>query len=798
MPTPASTYRLQITKDFTLWDAVEVVPYLQQLGVDWLYLSPLLQAAEGSDHGYDVVDPSRVDVSRGGDAGLAALSEAAHAAGLHILADIVPNHMGVAVPAENPWWWELLSDGKDSWYARAFDVDWNAGDDRVLLPVLGAAEDLQNLELGTDDDGATVLRINGSKYPVVRGTYTDGDSPQTVHERQHYRLVPWQWEATKLNYRRFFAVSSLAGIRVEDPEVFDRSHAEIIRWVKNGWVDGLRIDHPDGLRDPAQYLARLKAATGGAYLLVEKILEPGEQLPTDWDCEGTTGYDALAVLDRVLVDPAGEAPLTALDTQLRGSVLDYGELIRSTKTEVAQGILNSEIARLARLVLAELAAQPQGDHTEGPPAYHVAKPSGTEVTALEPQEVADALIAIVANFAVYRSYLPHGREELNNAAARAKAHAPEAENAVNVVHQVLLSGGEAGRRFQQTSGMVMAKGVEDCAFFRATRLVSLTEVGADPEQWSQSVDGFHRFMAERQRQRAATMNTLTTHDTKRGEDTRATIITLAEYSTEYAAAVAKLTDLAPLPDGPLANLIWQSVLGSWPASRERLQGYALKAAREAGNSTSWLAPDEQFERALAACIDAVFDNPDVQKVLADLTDAMAAAARSNILSLKLLQLAIPGVPDVYQGSEFVEQSLTDPDNRRPVTYRMLNKSQPLFVQTQRGERELAELPTDDAKYLITGAALNLRREQPERFANYSPIAATGAAAEHLVGFDRGGVVALATRLPRTLAKNGGWQDTTVDLPRVHNVFTGAQHWGTAKIADVFGGFPVALLVKESN
>ncbi|HSN34810.1 MAG TPA: malto-oligosyltrehalose synthase, partial [Arthrobacter sp.] len=640
MRTPVSTYRLQVRPGFTLQDAAEAVPYLKSLGVDWIYLSPILTAEKGSDHGYDVTDPSAIDPDRGGPAGLVAASQAARAAGLGVLVDIVPNHVGVATPVQNPWWWSLLKEGQQSRYAAAFDVDWDFGGGRIRIPVLGSDADVDALEV---KDGE--LRYYDHRFPLAEGSYTEGDDPRAVHDRQHYELIGWRRADNELNYRRFFAVNSLAGIRVELPEVFDEAHAEIVRWFREGLVDGLRIDHPDGLADPEGYLRRLREVTGGSYLLIEKILEPGEVLPDSFDCEGTTGYDALADVDRLFVDPAGQEPLDALDAELRGGPADYEEMIRGTKRRITDGILHSEMLRLARLV-----------------------PPGAGLTV---EGAADALSEIIAAFPVYRSYLPVGAEILQEACGLAVRRRPELADAVGVLHPLLLdagpeAGAELGRRFQQTSGMVMAKGVEDTAFFRYTRLGTLTEVGADPTEFSVAPEEFHSRRTRRQAELPLSMTTLSTHDTKRSEDTRARISVLAELPAEWKAALARLQDLAPLPDGPLASLLWQAVAGAWPADRERLQYFAMKAAREAGNSTDWLDPDEAFEKQLAAAVDAVFDNPAVQAELESLVELLGPYGAVNSLGAKLVQLTMPGVPDVYQGTEFWDRSLTDPDNRRPV------------------------------------------------------------------------------------------------------------------------------------
>lgn len=769
MRVPASTYRLQIRRSFTLFDAAAKVPYLKSLGVDWLYLSPILTAEQGSDHGYDVTDPSAIDPERGGPEGLLALSEAAREHGMGVLVDIVPNHVGVASPPQNPWWWSLLAEGQGSPYAQTFDVDWDFGGGRIRIPVLGSDDDVDQLQV---KDGE--LRYYDHRFPLAAGSYSDGDSPRAVHDRQHYELVSWRRADSELNYRRFFAVSTLAGIRVEDPEVFEEAHSEVGRWFREGLVDGVRVDHPDGLADPAGYLRWLKDLSGGAYVLVEKILEPGEVLPGDFACEGTTGYDALAEVDRVLVDPAGEAALDALDAQLRGSdsPADYAAMIRGTKRMIADGILRSEVLRLARLV-----------------------PSSHGVAA---DQAADAIAEIIAAFPVYRSYLPVGADVLKEACESAAAHRPDLEVAIGTLLPLLLDPGTAiAVRFQQTSGMVMAKGVEDTAFYRYTRLGTLTEVGAEPTEFAIAPEEFHHRMHRRQEELPASMTTLSTHDTKRSEDARARISVIAELPGDWTATVGRLQELAPVPDGPFANLLWQAVIGAWPASRERLQGYARKAAREAGNSTTWTDPDEEFEATVTAAVDAAFDDARVTAVIEDFVARTDAFAASNSLSAKLIQLTMPGVPDVYQGTEFWDRSLTDPDNRRPVDFTLR-------------EEELARIDggllpaagTEASKLLVTSRALRLRRDRPELFQGYSPVMAAHAASGHLLAFSRGsadgapGALTLATRLPAGLEATGGWRDTAVELSLLmRDELTGRSFGpGTVSVADILGTYPVALLV----
>ena len=770
--TPSNTYRLQLTADFTLQDAARTVPYLKSLGVDWVYLSPILTAEEGSSHGYDVTDPSTIDPARGGAEGLHALSRAAREAGLGVLVDIVPNHMGVASPHQNPWWWSLLKEGQESPWAEAFDVDWAAGGGRIRIPILGDAQHVHNLEIR---DGE--LCYYEHRFPLASGSYSPDDQPGEVHDRQHYELIEWRRADDELNYRRFFAVSSLAGVRVEDRDVFAATHQEILRWFSEGLVDGLRIDHPDGLADPADYLRRLRRAIGSKYVLVEKILEPGESLPASFECEGTTGYDALADIDRVFIDDAGERGLDAVDASMRGGQSpDYAATIYGTKRAVTDGILHSEMLRLARLLPAS--------------------------AALGVREGADALSEIIAAFPVYRTYLPEGSDILREACAQAVRRRPELKTAVEQLLPLLLAAGpgtegELGRRFQQTSGMVMAKGVEDSAFFRHTRLGTLTEVGAEPTEFAISTAEFHARMQRRLEQNPLSMTTLSTHDTKRSEDTRARISVLAELAPEWGQFLDSMQELAPLPDGPLANLLWQSIAGVWPADRERLQGYAQKAAREAGNSTNWANPDEAFEQQLAAAVDAAFDNPQVLRTLEALVARLDACGASNSLGAKLVQLTMPGVPDVYQGTEFWDRSLTDPDNRRHVDFDARSDS---LARLDQGELP-ASYAAEEAKLLVTSRALRLRRDRAELFTGYTPVSAVGTAEEHLLAFSRAGAtgagaLTLVTRLPHGLEQKGGWKETQIQLETAMiDELTGNRfNEGSTAVADILQQYPVALLV----
>jgi len=770
MRVPTSTYRLQIRESFDLNAAATIAGYVHDLGADWLYLSPILKAEKGSDHGYDVVDHSLIDPARGGREGLETLSAAARALGLGVLVDIVPNHVGVATPKQSVWWWDLLTHGRQSRYAEAFDVDWLFGDGRVRIPVLGD-EPHPEFEIVEGE-----LAYFDNRFPIAPGTAEDGASANEVHRRQNYELINWRRADAELNYRRFFAVNTLAGIRVEIPRVFDESHEEIIRWITDGLADGLRVDHPDGLADPAGYLDALAAATAGTYVLVEKILEGDEQLPTSWATAGTTGYDALAEIDRVLVDPAGRAALDALDSTLRDSTdpVSWTLLIHGTKRAIADGILRSEVLRLERDLGIGLGL-------------------GLGLTEAHGQ-TADALAELLACFPVYRSYLPLGIEHLHEAVRLAKQYRPELSQTIDQLLPILSDPGHpAAIRFQQTSGMVMAKGVEDTAFYRYTRLGSLTEVGGDPSEFSVGTSKFHRRQQLRQASFPSSLTALSTHDTKRGEDVRARISVLAEIPTEWEVALGELRTAMPLGDGPLESLLWEAIIGAWPASRERLHSYAEKAAREAGNSTRWTAPREEFEARMHTLVDSAFDDPHVVSILERVLQAIRQPGWSNSLSAKVIQLTAPGVPDVYQGSELWETSLVDPDNRRAVDF---DERRLYLAAIDAG----AHPPIDEtgaAKLLVTSRALRLRRDRPELFTRYAGIEAYGSAAKHVVAFDRGEALTVATRLPVGLARGGGWGDTSVIIARrpVTDVFTGRTFGGgTVLLSEVLERYPVALLI----
>ncbi|MFG1935075.1 malto-oligosyltrehalose synthase [Mycobacterium sp. NPDC048908] len=728
-----STYRLQMRGDcFTFDDAISVLDYLDELGVSHLYLSPILSAAEGSTHGYDVTDPTTVSPALGGPDGLARLSAAAKARGMGLVVDIVPNHVGVDDPTQNHWWLDVLEKGRSSPYSSYFDIDWDLDPDgRVIVPVLGS-----------DDDPAP------PNYPA---------------KQQHYR--PIGWRNGICGYRRFFSITSLAGLRQEDRAVFDATHVEVKRWFTDGLVDGIRIDHPDGLSNPAGYLEWLRELVGpDAWIVIEKILAVDEPLDTTLPVAGTTGYDALREIGGVFLDPAGAGPLTALFDSTGADYDDMSESARRLKAAAVTDTLASELARLHRTIRSATGA----DHPEIP----------------------TALAELISRVPVYRCDYGGLSLVLSEAVAETSTARPELAEPLTIVASALATNAESAVRLQQLCGAATAKSMEDCLFYRDARLVSLNEVGGEPGRFGVSIAEFHERAATRARLWPHAMVALTTHDTKRGEDVRARIGVLSQVPSLWAELVGKWVLETPPPDAATALFLLQNMFGVWPVDgavtedlRGRLHGYAEKAIREAAAHTSWNDPDTAFENAVHEWLDAVMDGQ-VGAGLTSLARRLDQHAHNDSLGQKLIALTAPGIPDVYQGTELWEDSLVDPDNRRPVDYL--------------ARRQASRHP----KFEVTRAALQLRRDRPDTFLNggYTPLLPQGAAAGHLVAFLRADdVVTAVTRHSVGLAETG-WKDTTLVLPTGAwpDRIAGGRYSRRVLASDLFAEAPVALLERTDD
>ncbi|MCV7239958.1 malto-oligosyltrehalose synthase [Mycolicibacterium celeriflavum] len=759
-----STYRLQMRGDaFTFADAENLLDYFSALGVSHLYLSPILTAAKGSTHGYDVTDPTTVSAELGGPEGFARLSRAARDKGFGLIVDIVPNHVGVEKPRQNPWWWDVLKHGRNSSFHSFFDIDWDLDGGRVVLPVLGSDDDAGDLEV--DDSGdEPVLRLGDLVYPIAPGT-GDGTGPQ-VHDRQHYHLVGWR--AGICGYRRFFSITSLAGLRQEDRAVFDATHAEVKRWFDEGLVDGIRIDHPDGLSNPAGYLTWLRELTGpDAWIVIEKILAADEPLEPTLPIAGTTGYDAMREIGGVFLDPAGEQALTDLFDSTGVSYRTMPDLARTLKAHAVTDTLHSELARLRRTIVG--------------------------ATGTDHDDLPAAIAALLSRIEVYRSDYRSLSGVLPSALAETASAEPGLAMPLAIIAAALSVSTEAEVRLQQLCGAATAKSMEDCLFYRDARLVSLNEVGAEPRHFGVSVAEFHQRAAVRARMWPTAMVALTTHDTKRGEDVRARIGLLSQVPSLWAELIGKWTLATPPPDAGTGLFLWQNLFGVWPVDgaitdnlRQRIHAYAEKAIREAAVHTTWNDPEDDFETAVHAWLDGVLDGP----VAAEMTSLVARLdlhARSDALGQKLLALTVPGVPDIYQGTELWEDSLVDPDNRRPVDY-----------TARRDALSAMRHP----KLRVVAAALALRRDRPTTFSegSYTPMLADGAAAGHLVAFRRGGEVLTAVTRHSVRLSETGWGNTSLALPpgQWADRISGARHSGRVQTAELFTELPVALLERTDD
>jgi len=831
---PVSTYRLQLTPEFGFAEAAEAAEYLAELGVSHVYLSPVLEAVPGSQHGYDITDHSRIRAELGGEEGFRALAKRLRGRGLGIVLDIVPNHM--AVPQNLPLnekLWAVLRDGRDSPHAVWFDIDWAAHDGRMLLPVLsGPLEScLDDLWVEPDGghDGEPVLRYFDYVLPLYAGT---ARLPMRgLLESQHYRLAWWRDAATELNWRRFFNITSLIAIRVEDRQVFDATHEVIVRLVREGLVEGLRVDHPDGLTDPRGYLAALAAATGGVWVVAEKILAADERLPADWACAGTTGYDALRIVDGLFLDPEGGTGLAAGYARLVRDAGDdsgaarYADVAVAAKREVAAGTLFAEVRRVAQLLV-----------------------QVSPATSLD--DAIAAATEVLAAFPVYRAYVHPGESPSPESVAAVRAAVAAARRrlprrlrgvaddlgttALGTRPPVRGAAGRAGElvvRFQQTTVPVVAKGDEDTAFYRWSRLISLNEVGGDPDRFGTSPAEFHAAAARLAADWPATMTTLSTHDTKRQEDVRARLAVLAEMPERWgerlrqwharAVTLRFFGQTTAAVDPDTECLLWQTLVGAWPIGGTRFAAYLTKAIREAKRRTSWTAPDQEYEAAVLGLAARALDDPELAASVAAFVAEITGDAALNSLGAKLVQLTMPGVPDIYQGCELTARSLVDPDNRREVDF---SRQRSLLADVDAKPFDMWPLDSDPdagpdadpdadpdaaldvAKLLVTSRALRLRRARPAWFASgYVPVTADGPAAGHAVAFQRGGAaITVVTRLPVGLRRDGGWRDTVLPLPERGDdgwtdVLTGTRYRGPrVPLGDLTRVLPVALLAPEET
>ena len=918
MTAPLATYRLQLNAELGFAAAATLAPYLQRLGVTHVYTSPILKARPGSTHGYDIVAHDTLNPELGLAAQFDAMTAAFARAGLKVVLDFVPNHMGVG-GADNPLWLDVLEWGPESSYAGWFDIDWEPHrgylHDKLLVPVLGDQYGIEldagKLELKLDEAAGelAVWAYGRHKLPLCPLTYGDvlgsrhptlerfGDEfgalmqwkPQAARRaaelkralaaavrndpavrdalievlervnrpdddgvrreldalirKQYWRAAHFRVAGDDINYRRFFNINDLAGLRIELPEVFEHVHALVLVLLGNRVVDGLRIDHVDGLLDPEAYLKRLRAALArvGAqdcYVVVEKILARGETLPPSWPVDGTTGYEFAAAALQVLLDPAGEAPLTGLYRELTDEREPFADVVHEAKLKIMRNEMASELNVLARDAARVARQNPRtADFTHG--------------------LLRTALRELIASFPVYRTYVDADgcctetdMKYLGEALAGARKRAADLDSSVFAFLARLLSGKlvEAPRsgfsrvaalrcalKFQQLSGPIMAKGLEDTAYYRYNRFIALNEVGSDPQRIGLGSEEFHALNAERAQRWPRALSATATHDTKRGEDARARLAVLTELPGEWAERVREwrrqLRGAEPAEGPPDVNdeyYFYQSLLGAWPPElcdspeldgqvlasfAERLRRAMVKAVREAKRRSSWAAPDERYENALLRLVDAALEPGARNEFLARFAPFASRIARLGV-HVSLAQLALkvtaPGVPDIYQGCELWDFSLVDPDNRRPVDFALRaalleSVDEELARDGARAFGQwLRRWQDGRIKLAVTRTLLELRAREPKLFAEgeYAACETTGPRADEIVAYvrrrERRVVLTAVRRFPARAEQRRGWDGTRIRLPPeaegAVDVFTGRVAHGAALDPDVlFATLPIAVL-----
>jgi (1->4)-alpha-D-glucan 1-alpha-D-glucosylmutase len=965
MTAVVATVRLQFHREFTFDDALPLVSYFKRLGISHIYSSPILKARPGSNHGYDLTDPTCINPELGGEEALVRLVNALHQQGMGLIVDIVSNHM--AVGADNPWWTDVLTWGLHSPYAHFFDIQWNSPDPllkgQLLLPflesnygeVLAAGKislhferdsgqfyvshyqhrfplnpasyaqilrladdpDLQKLadefanldradgpasasdllrrlsELAFQTRAATALAQALSLFDVeLAGTQTpDEPGPTAVQpielavsnpesnlarlhqllELQPYRLASWRTAADDINWRRFFDVNELGGLRVEKPAVFEAAHRKIFELVERGWIDGLRIDHVDGLANPRAYCRKLRrrldqltSAAGlnkRIIIYVEKILADGEALATDWRVDGTTGYEFMNQVSLLQHDPVGELQLFDLWTRQSGRPHTFVEEVKLARQLVLSSSLAGDVETVAQGLLqiarADLATR---DLTLG--------------------AIRRALIELVVHFPVYRTYaLASGRrardqQVFEQALAGARQTLAESDWPLLDYLDRWLGGEPLSSmppgplrtlrrkvltRFQQLTSPAAAKAVEDTACYRSAVLLSRNDVGFDPQHFSAPLVQFHRTNAERAAHYPNNLLATATHDHKRGEDTRARLAVISERSAWFtekaedwqnqAASLRTILDEGPAPSPGDELILLQILLGSWPLALSpqvaqkdsnaledylaRLLQWQEKAQREAKLRTSWAAPNEAYESASRDFLTRLLRDDATRNLRVDIAEAamsLAVAGALNSLSQTLLKLCSPGVPDIYQGTEFWDFSLVDPDNRRPVDF----ATRCTTLDPERGLDELlAHWKDGRIKQWLIRQTLKVRHKYLSVFAqgDYQPLATEGEQADHLVAFVRRyqdiQIVVLAPRLgahllgtsSTPLIPAAAWENTAVQLPPgeslvmidglhtagLHGDFTNAARDNTAEdsgnrllMREVLAGFPLNVLVFQSS
>lgn len=804
---PSSVYRLQLNKNFTFKQAEALVPYFKALGIDALYCSPYFEAIPGSLHGYNVTNPHRINPEIGTEKDFESFCETLRSHGMGHILDVVPNHMGIG--KQNPWWMDVLEHGPDSAYASFFDINWEPVKKelkgKVLLPILGdlygVVLENQEIELRYENERFFIqyydhrLPVASKTYPMIlqrapsdpaqrtayieerlrffKGEKGNPKSFDPLHQllnAQYYRLAYWRVAAEEINYRRFFNINELAAIRTEDPDVFDHYHRAIFQWIRENKIQGLRIDHPDGLYDPPEYFERLQqSASHPLYVVVEKILGNREPLPENWNIQGTVGYEFIFLQNELFVSREQGEALAEVYEKFIGRSIDFNQSLYEKKKFFALVHLASEVNEL-------------GDRLDRISEEH------TRFRDYTRNNLTLAIREVIAAFPVYRTYISprepvseRDRKYIEIAIEKAKSKTPAVDTAVyEFLKKILLLDLDPETppeqevqyrdfvlRFQQLTGPVMAKGFEDTSLYIYNRLISLNEVGGNPTVFGISPEEFHRRNLERNKRWPHGFVASSTHDTKRSEDVRMRINVLSEMPVEWKSridrwAIWNQTHKTALQDDfmPGKNteyFIYQTLIGIWPdhfppemdfaAFQDRMQEYFLKAAREAGVYTNWMKPNEEYEVALKKFVSGILSPDKENQFLQDFLPfqkKVAAFGLWNALSALILKLGVPGVPDTYQGTELLNYFLVDPDNRRPVNYQQrvdfLNELQAVpESQMQELIQELFRFRWDGRlKLLSLWKGLQFRNQHRDLFAegDYIPLKVEGDCRQNVVAFLR--------------------------------------------------------------
>ncbi|WP_316847165.1 malto-oligosyltrehalose synthase [Pedobacter psychrodurus] len=844
MYKPTSTYRIQFHKNFNFKSLDHIIPYLIELGIGTLYASPIFEAMPGSTHGYDVVNPLKINPEIGTEAELLKVSKKLKEAGISWLQDIVPNHM--AFHPDNTWLMDVLQKGKDSDFARFFDIDLQKGDGRLMVPFLG-----EDLDEAIAQQKITLQKIKGNYYlndgasswPVnaettkmlsaqnLKKINNDAAALSGIVQNQHYRLCNWQETDYNINYRRFFTVNSLICLNMQHQETFDLYHRYIFDLVEKGVFQGLRIDHVDGLYDPKEYLLRLRKAVGkDSYIVVEKILEKGEEMPENWKVQGSTGYDFLAMVNNLFTNREAEKPFTALYQEVTGKKLDPSRLIYEKKSNILfehmQGELDNLFALLLELKLADFSAIDQAD-------------------------LKMALAEMLINMSVYRYYnyrFPLAEADVVAIQSLlmpiledkklAKAGALLSEIFLKKPIKANIAHNNKVRRFfqrcMQFTGPLMAKGVEDTVMFTYNRFIGHTEVGDAPDAFGMPVHKFHDEMHQRQQYWPLSMNASATHDTKKGEDIRARLSVLSDLPEDWAQLVRRLkksfaalqkqhTSFKQLHDNDI-YLLLQTIIAALPFQEDddpdidkRLAQFIVKALRESKKRSDWANPDEDYEENLTQFSQAILaEEQECYRLIREFLKQIADFAIINSLGQLTLKFTCPGIPDIYQGTELWDLSLVDPDNRRPVDYDnrtslMSALDAPVDFKTLWQERFSGKI-----KMWLTKTLLKIRKSESEVFERgaYIPLQVKGKYSQHICAFARQykqrwliSVVPLGLarccKIQKVSAVNFDWEDTAIVLPNDaplgwENLLTGKKeykdplHEGIL-ISQLFNHAPLAVI-----